>query len=249
MATWVKMLQSHDANKTISDELAKTFLLQSGIDIFNADRYGEFASDKFLENFGFKNGQWGSITVKMNGQDVQLTAEQARQTFLSFHQKIIDTVNQLHPSIRPYFESYINNPVWSYGDPNKPQTKEGSTVTLDGVKYTFRNGQWVPDNGVMLPMSDADMQRKLIAQNGTGTTTTTTTTTTNPGGKSSDYKSHYNNNSAAPKQVIVKIENLMNVESVDLSNPDNAAVIADLKGQLTQALVDVVHDFDETYHG
>ena len=247
MATWVKMLQSHDANKTISDELAKTFLLQSGIDIFNADRYGEFASDKFLENFGFKNGQWGSITVKMNGQDVQLTAEQARQTFLSFHQKIIDTVNQLHPSIRPYFESYINNPVWSYGDPNKPQTKEGSTVTLDGVKYTFRNGQWVPDNGVMLPMSDADMQKRLIAQNGTDTTTTTTTT--NPGGKSSDYKSHYNNNSAAPKQVIVKIENLMNVESVDLSNPDNAAVIADLKGQLTQALVDVVHDFDETYHG
>ena len=247
MATWVKMLQSHDANKTISDELAKTFLLQSGIDIFNADRYGEFASDKFLENFGFKNGQWGSITVKMNGQDVQLTAEQARQTFLSFHQKIIDTVNQLHPSIRPYFESYINNPVWSYGDPNKPQTKEGSTVTLDGVKYTFRNGQWVPDNGVMLPMSDADMQKRLIAQNGTDTTTTTTTT--NPGGESSDYKSHYNNNSAAPKQVIVKIENLMNVESVDLSNPDNAAVIADLKGQLTQALVDVVHDFDETYHG
>lgn len=247
MATWMKMLQSHDANKTISDELAKTFLLQSGIDIFNADRYGEFASDKFLENFGFKNGQWGSITVKMNGQDVQLTAEQARQTFLSFHQKIIDTVNQLHPSIRPYFESYINNPVWSYGDSNKPQTKEGSTVTLDGVKYTFRNGQWVPDNGVMLPMSDADMQKRLIAQNGTDTTTTTTTT--NPGGKSSDYKSHYNNNSAAPKQVIVKIENLMNVESVDLSNPDNAAVIADLKGQLTQALVDVVHDFDETYHG
>lgn len=247
MATWVKMLQSHDANKTISDELAKTFLLQSGIDIFNADRYGEFASDKFLENFGFKNGQWGSITVKMNGQDVQLTAEQARQTFLSFHQKIIDTVNQLHPSIRPYFESYINNPVWSYGDPNKPQTKEGSTVTLDGVKYTFRNGQWVPDNGVMLPMSDTDMQKRLIAQNSTGTTTTTTTT--NPGGKSSDYKSHYNNNSAAPKQVIVKIENLMNVESVDLSNPDNAAVIGDLKTQLAQALIDVVHDFDVTYHG
>lgn len=247
MATWVKMLQSHDANKTISDELAKTFLLQSGIDIFNADRYGEFASDKFLENFGFKNGQWGAITVKMNGQDVQLTAEQARQTFLSFHQKIIDTVNQLHPSIRPYFESYINNPVWSYGDPNKPQTKEGSTVTLDGVKYTFRNGQWVPDNGVMLPMSDTDMQKRLIAQNSTGTTTTTTTT--NPGGKSSDYKSHYNNNSAAPKQVIVKIENLMNVESVDLSNPDNAAVIGDLKTQLAQALIDVVHDFDVTYHG
>lgn len=254
MATWVQMLQSHGSNKTISDVLIKKFLLESGIDIFNADRYGEFASNRFLEKMGFKNGKWGVLknvevfdenTGKYTKMD--LTAEQARTLFLSFHQKIIDTVNQLHPSIRPYFESYINNPVWSYGDPNKPQTKEGSTVTLDGVKYTFRNGQWVPDNGVMLPMSDADMQKRLIAQNGTDTTITTTTT--NPGGKYSDYKSHYNNNSAAPKQVIVKIENLMNVESVDLSNPDNAAVIADLKGQLTQALVDVVHDFDETYHG
>ena len=245
MATWVKVLQSHDTNKTISDELAKTFLLQSGIDIFNAKRYGEFGSDKFMENFGFKNGQWGSITANIDGKDVKLTAEQARQTFLSFHERIIDTVNKLSPSIRPYFESYINNQIWSYGDPTKPQTKDGSTVTLDGVKYTFKNGQWFPDNSVMLPMSDADMQKKLVAQNN-GTPTQPTIT---GGSKSSDYKSHYNNNSAAPKQVIVKIENLMNVESVDLSNPDNAAVIADLKGQLTQALVDVVHDFDETYHG
>lgn len=252
MATWVKMLQSHDANKTISDELAKTFLLQSGIDIFNSDRYGEFGSDSLLAKFGFKDGKWGAVkdlevfndeTGKYEKMD--LTAEQARTLFLSFHQRIIDTVNKLSPSIRPYFESYINSPIWSYGDPNSPQTKDGSTVTLDGVKYTFRNGQWVPDNGVMLPMSDADMQKKLVAQNN-GTPPQPTIT---GGSKSSDYKSHYNNNSAAPKQVIVKIENLMNVESVDLSNPDNAAVIADLKGQLTQALVDVVHDFDETYHG
>lgn len=252
MATWVKMLQSHDANKTISDELAKTFLLQSGIDIFNSDRYGEFGSDSLLAKFGFKDGKWGAVknlevfndeTGKYEKMD--LTAEQARTLFLSFHQRIIDTVNKLHPLIRPYFESYINSPIWSYGDPTKPQTKDGSTVTLDGVKYTFKNGQWFPDNSVMLPMSDADMQKKLVAQNN-GTPPQPTIT---GGSKSSDYKSHYNNNSAAPKQVIVKIENLMNVESVDLSNPDNAAVIADLKGQLTQALVDVVHDFDETYHG
>lgn len=72
----------------------------------------------------------------------------------------------------------------------------------------------------------------------------------NTGPKTSDYKNHYNKgNNAAPKQVIVRIGNLMNVESVDLSNPDNAAVIANLKGELAQALVDVVHDFDETWHG
>lgn len=63
------------------------------------------------------------------------------------------------------------------------------------------------------------------------------------------YKSNYRNNSATPKQVIVNIENLMSVDKVDLSNPDNQAVIGSLKEQLTQALVDVVHDFDETWHG
>ena len=67
--------------------------------------------------------------------------------------------------------------------------------------------------------------------------------------KASDYKNHYNKNNAAPKQVIVRINNLMNVDKVDLSNPNNAAVVANLKSELAQALVDVVHDFDETWHG
>lgn len=49
--------------------------------------------------------------------------------------------------------------------------------------------------------------------------------------------------------MIVKIENLMNVKSIDLSKKDNREVIDNVKQQLTQALVDVVHDFDETWHG
>ena len=69
------------------------------------------------------------------------------------------------------------------------------------------------------------------------------------GPKASDYKNHYNKNSAAPKQVIVRIGNLMNVDKIDLSNPNNAAVIANLKSELAQALVDVVHDFDQTWNG
>lgn len=71
----------------------------------------------------------------------------------------------------------------------------------------------------------------------------------NNGPKASDYKNHYNQGNAAPKQVIVRIGNLMNVDKIDLSNPNNAAVIASLKSELAQALVDVVHDFDETWHG
>lgn len=72
------------------------------------------------------------------------------------------------------------------------------------------------------------------------------------GGKhdyNNDYKSNYKSNSAAPKQVIVNIENLMNVDKVDLSNADNQTVVTQLKEQMAQALIDVVHDFDETWHG
>ena len=68
------------------------------------------------------------------------------------------------------------------------------------------------------------------------------------GADQSRYKSHYQTGSAAPKQIIVKISNLMNVESVDLSNPNNAMAVENLKEQLTQALVDVVHDFDVSFH-
>ncbi|MDR1090965.1 MAG: phage tail tape measure protein [Prevotella sp.] len=68
-------------------------------------------------------------------------------------------------------------------------------------------------------------------------------------GDQSGYKSHYNSSSAAPKQIIVKIDSLMNVNSIDLTNPDNTAVIENIKGQLTQVLIDVVHDFDNSFHG
>ena len=63
----------------------------------------------------------------------------------------------------------------------------------------------------------------------------------------SQYSQDYKSSTATPKQVIVRIENLMNVESIDMSNPENVAVIGNLKSQLAQALIDVVHDFDATY--
>lgn len=86
------------------------------------------------------------------------------------------------------------------------------------------------------------------ATNPTNTTDGTDGLTGNKHDYNNDYKSNYKNNSAAPKQVIVNIENLMNVDKVDLSNPDNQAVVDNLKGRMAQALIDVVHDFDETWH-
>jgi hypothetical protein len=56
--------------------------------------------------------------------------------------------------------------------------------------------------------------------------------------------------SAAPKQVIVNITNLLSVEAIKLmaSKEGNMPEIQDLKEQLAQALIDVVHDFDASWN-
>lgn len=64
-----------------------------------------------------------------------------------------------------------------------------------------------------------------------------------PSGSSLDYKNHYKNQASAPKQIIINIDNMMNVESIDLSKADNQAAVNNIKEQLAQALIDVVHDF------
>lgn len=57
--------------------------------------------------------------------------------------------------------------------------------------------------------------------------------------------------SAAPKQVVVQITNLLSVGTIDLmkSKAGQEEEIKGLKEQLAQALIDVVHEFDETWHG
>lgn len=57
--------------------------------------------------------------------------------------------------------------------------------------------------------------------------------------------------SAAPKQVIVNISNLMSVATIDLmkSKEGQTAEVQNLKEQLAQALIDVVHDFDASWNG
>lgn len=56
--------------------------------------------------------------------------------------------------------------------------------------------------------------------------------------------------SAAPKQVIVQITNLLSVGTIDLmkSPEGQQGEIKDLKEQLAQALIDVVHDYDASWN-
>lgn len=57
--------------------------------------------------------------------------------------------------------------------------------------------------------------------------------------------------SAAPKQVIVNITNLLSIQTLELLRTQDGKLpeIQDLKEQMAQALIDVVHDFDASWNG
>lgn len=77
-----------------------------------------------------------------------------------------------------------------------------------------------------------------------------TVTGVDDGAAGGNYSGTGKLSSAAPKQVIVNIENMMSIETVDLmkSQEGQTSEIQNLKEQLSQALIDVVHDFDASWN-
>ena len=220
-----------EKNKPISDDILKEYALYSGVALFNEDKYGKFGSPEFFQK------------IKESGQ----TVEDINRLFEANFQYLVNGVNDVNDAIKPYFMNLVNSDVWSYfkGGGKKGENPD---IIKNGEVYSWQfNGA----KGIYEYMKSPDQSLlgtgDLTGGSGTGRNGGTGGT----GGKEnqSGYKSHYSSDSAAPKQVIVKIENLMNVKSIDLSNPNNVAVIENLKSQLSQALVDVVHDFDATFHG
>lgn len=61
------------------------------------------------------------------------------------------------------------------------------------------------------------------------------------GTKASDYKSHQKER-AIPKQININIQNLMNVDSIDLTNENNAEIIGRMKREVAYALVEAASD-------
>ena len=70
------------------------------------------------------------------------------------------------------------------------------------------------------------------------------------GGAGGNYSGTGRLSSAAPKQVIVNIESLLSVSTIDLmkSKEGQTEEVQNLKQQLAQALIDVVHDFDASWN-
>lgn len=244
----------------VSEKLLSKFLLHAGIPIFDEQRFGKFGSAEQMREFGWFDNEWHAGQYKFfnekTGQieKMYVQKEEARQSFLLFHKMIVDLTNRMTPKVKAYFESFLDNPVWGYGDTANGYNGSNGEVTWDGVKWTWdeKDKKWHAP-GPVVPITDEEMKKNLKnssggSRNGRGGSSLTSGGHNNHA-STADYKQHYNTNTAAPKQVIVKIENLMNVKSIDLSKADNKEVIDNVKAQLTQALVDVVHDFDETWHG
>lgn len=267
LKAYQNLLTLDSQGKEITQDLLKDFLLKSGIPVFDEAKYKAFGSSEWFKNFGYYDNQWhGYYTTRLdangnpmydkNGQELKdyHTVDEAKQAYIAFHQNILDMVNQVSPHMRAYFNQIANSPIWNVGGIS-PDGGLGTKIKIGGLSYTWsqeKNG-YVSDlsggAGKAISLAEAQRQGAVNAD-----TTPTGSSTNSPGSKSSgvdssQYKNHYNKSNAAPKQVIVRIGNLMNVESIDLSNPDNEAVITNLKNELAQALVDVVHDFDETWHG
>ena len=78
------------------------------------------------------------------------------------------------------------------------------------------------------------------------TTNNDLSTNLHNGSDQSRYRSHYDNTTAAPKQVIVRIENLMRVDhqTIDMTDDKQVAAINNIKQELATALLDVVQDFN-----
>lgn len=70
------------------------------------------------------------------------------------------------------------------------------------------------------------------------------------GGAGGNYSGTGKLSSAAPKQVIVNIDSLLSVKTIDLmkSKEGQTEEIQNLKQQLAEALIDVVHDFDASWN-
>lgn len=70
------------------------------------------------------------------------------------------------------------------------------------------------------------------------------------GGAGGNYSGTGKLSSAAPKQVIVNIDSLLSVRTIDLmkSEEGQREEIQNLKQQLAEALIDVVHDFDASWN-
>lgn len=133
------------------------------------------------------------------------------------------------------FPSYFNGANSLYQAPTAVGTMP---VTMNAAQFgAYTNGKGKKTKSILI-VNDTD--------NSTDTSDDTSTDTStdnngNDGTHTADYKPSKSER-AVPKQININIGNLMNVEAIDMTNPDHAAVVANLKSEIAYALYEAAAD-------
>lgn len=172
--------------------------------------------------------------------------------------KLVSWYNDLYYGHKSLFAPFINRipiqnllsegDVLPMGGFYGPQ-KEGDKAIFDGAQYIaktiapYATPQWIDKSGKIYTPKNAKDTFKWDPT--TGNKEQDLASSLHNGADQSQYRSH-NNYNAAPKQLIVRIENLMRVDhqTIDMTDDRQVAAITNVKQELATALLDVVQDFN-----
>lgn len=172
--------------------------------------------------------------------------------------KLVSWYNDLYSGHKSLFAPFINRipiqnllsegDVLPTGGFYGPQ-KEGDKAIFDGAQYIaktiapYATPQWVDKSGKIYTPKNAKDTFKWDPT--AGNKEQDLASSLHNGADQSQYRSH-NNYNAAPKQLIVRIENLMRVDhqTIDMTDDRQVAAITNVKQELATALLDVVQDFN-----
>lgn len=254
-----KLEQQFDAGQQI-DIMSVQRIIAHRFGVLLDPQMGIFGSPEWLKKC--------QEVLKTDNNGNQRSIEQMTSMINDTFTGLAGWFNDLPVRYQPMFSQFLNRNYWEQmltgvgGQAGNLMAggwsagkKAGEVAWFNGKKYTWQlsgvlaaGGQWVDKDGNPYTPSDATKTTtytpptnkwKPTTSNGNGSST-------HNGTDQSQYKNHYQNLSAAPKQVIVKIENLMKVDKqmIDMGDERQSAAVNHIKEQLATALLDVVQDFN-----
>ena len=253
--TWndfASVLKDADAGKTIDPMKIQT-VLQNRFGLLFDTKAGLFGTEgwlKYVQDI-YNNPSKFGLPEKSNVKEISGHITKTFDDILAFY-------NELDVKYKPLFAPFINRssfqnilkngyelPTGGFYGPQK----EGDKAIFDGAQYIaktiapYATPQWVDKSGKIYTPKNAKDTFKWDPT--TGNKEQDLASSLHNGADQSQYRSH-NNYNAAPKQLIVRIENLMHVEhqTIDMTDDRQVAAIANVKQELATALLDVVQDFN-----
>lgn len=247
------ILQKVDAGQTVSPMEVQNVLFKRFGWLFDPS-HGLFGSESWINKIkqAYKN-------PKLFGLNENSTSEEISGYITKVFEDLLTFFNSLDSKYKPLFAQFIyRNPFEQLVNANSnallPEggviggSKLGDKMTINGVTYTWTQSgveltpNWRDKNGNIYTPSDV---KNPIKWNPDDTNNNLMQTLHN-GADQSQYQSHYDKTTAAPKQIIVRIENLMRVDNqtIDMTDDRQVAAINNIKQELATALLDVVQDFN-----